>query len=111
MENLFFCPRADLPLWSVPLPVRADLPLLFSLTVVFWEGQTNFCKKFEPETNFCGRNRYGQAIHPPTTYVSGHFFYILRDFLRSKNLTSCPDQAGRARLPRPIRERSAAPTS
>ena len=38
-ETLFFCPRADLPLWSVPLPVRANLPLLFNLIVVFWEGQ------------------------------------------------------------------------
>ena len=31
-ENLLFCPGADLPFWSVPLPSGADLPLLFSLT-------------------------------------------------------------------------------
>jgi hypothetical protein len=43
-EILFFCPGADLPFWSVPLPRGAVLPLLFSLTIVFWKGQ--FCPCF-----------------------------------------------------------------
>lgn len=31
IENLFFCPRADLPFWSVPVPIFSE-PGRFALT-------------------------------------------------------------------------------
>ncbi len=85
-------------------------------TSTFWgfEPGTNFLKKFEPGTIFCGRNRWGQATRPPTSPVSGHFFYILQARSASREgeaRAHLLPRPGRARLPRPLGLRSAAPTS
>ena len=55
-----------------------------------------FCRMYEfigHRIEFIGHRVY-EFILLKYEFISGReFFYILRDFLRSKNLTSCPDQA------------------
>ena len=90
------------------LAIHAKLAKINTSTFWGFEPGTNFYKKIEPGTNFCGCKCYGQSIRPPSTSFSGHFFYILRDFLRSKNGIFC---VAKTSPPAPTRPRPAAPTN